>query len=102
MNKGTHFFKATWLDTVIYGLGIQHKNKVKQTYTKSINSYKNKIMFLSPGSEVNSIRCCEDEDSVRTRSGRKTAIKSRALPVHTLLAPFLVLLFGDPHLLEGS
>ena len=29
-------------------------------------------------------------------------IKSRALPVHTLFPSFLVLLFRDPHLLEGS
>lgn len=29
-------------------------------------------------------------------------IKSRALPIHALLSSLLVLLFGNPHLLEGS
>lgn len=29
-------------------------------------------------------------------------VESRALPVYTLLSSLLILLFGDPHLLEGS
>lgn len=31
-----------------------------------------------------------------------SGVKSRALPVHALLSSLLILLFGDPHLLEGS
>ena len=50
-------------------------------------------MFLSPGQRgtLDNVELVADK-----------GVKSRALPVHTLLSTLLVLLFRNPHLLEGS